>query len=160
MKAIAAMDANRVIGLNGKIPWYVPEDFKWFKEFTLGKTLVMGKTTFDGLPPLKNRNIVVLTNTISFSEDRTAYLAENKHKCKNLYIRDSQSFNYMDFPDAIVAGGSKTYSALLPLCDELYMSHIMEEHEGDTYMPNFEPHFPNSEIYREYKNFWVVRYWR
>jgi dihydrofolate reductase len=159
MKAIAAMDANRGIGNKGGIPWHIPADFKWFKEFTWGKTLVMGRNTFNGLPALKNRNIVVLTDSISFAPDKIAYYEANKHKCTNLYIRDKQTFNYMDFPDAIVAGGAKTYHALLPLCNEIYVSHVMDEYECDTYMPMFEERFTNSEIVKEYKDFWVVRYW-
>lgn len=158
MKAIAAMDANRGIGFKGKIPWYIPADFKWFKEFTWGKTLVMGRTTFEGLPPLKNRTIVVLTNSLGFGDERAAYLETNKGKCSKLIIHDSRSFNYMDFADSILAGGAKTYANLLPLCDEVYMSHVMDEYESDTFMPRFEELFPNSEIHKEYKDFWVVRY--
>ena len=48
-KAIAAMSLNRVIGADGKIPWYLPEDFKWFKKMTLGNVVVMGRKTFEGL---------------------------------------------------------------------------------------------------------------
>jgi len=56
MKAIIAMAQNRVIGKNNGLPWpSIKEDFKWFKEFTMGKTLIVGKNTFDTLPLLKNR---------------------------------------------------------------------------------------------------------
>jgi dihydrofolate reductase len=160
MKAIAAMDANRGIGYKGKIPWRIPADFKWFKEFTWGKTLIMGRVTFESLPPLKNRSIVVLTNNISRGENLVQYHMKHRNKCKNLYIRDSQTFDFMEFPDAILAGGARTYLTFLPLCDEIYMSHVMDEYECDTYMPEFENQFPNSEVVREHKDFWVVRYWK
>ena len=63
MKAIIAMAKNRVIGKNNGLPWpSIKEDFKWFKEFTMGKTLIVGKTTFDTLPLLKNRECLVLIN--------------------------------------------------------------------------------------------------
>jgi len=56
MKAILAMSKNRAIGKNGGLPWpSIKEDFKWFKEFTMGNTLIVGKNTFDTLPLLKNR---------------------------------------------------------------------------------------------------------
>ena len=65
MKAIIAMAQNRVIGKNGGLPWpNIKEDFKHFKEFTMGKTLIVGKNTFDTLPLLKNRECLVLTKPV------------------------------------------------------------------------------------------------
>lgn len=61
-KAIAAMSENRVIGANGQIPWHLPEDFKWFRRSTWGKTVLMGRRTFESLgKPLVNRLNIVLT---------------------------------------------------------------------------------------------------
>ncbi|MGD0087633.1 MAG: dihydrofolate reductase [Verrucomicrobiota bacterium] len=62
-KAIAAMSLNRVIGADGKIPWHLPEDFKWFKKMTMGNLVVMGRKTFEGLgKPLPNRKNLILTH--------------------------------------------------------------------------------------------------
>jgi len=61
-KAIAAMSLNRVIGAGGKIPWHLPEDFKWFKKMTMGNVIVMGRKTFESLgQPLPSRKNMVLT---------------------------------------------------------------------------------------------------
>ncbi len=61
-KAIAAMSLNRVIGAGNKIPWHLPEDFKWFKQTTMGNVVVMGRKTFESLgKPLPNRKNLVLT---------------------------------------------------------------------------------------------------
>jgi dihydrofolate reductase len=61
-KAIAAMSLNRVIGAGGKIPWHLPEDFKWFKKTTMGNVVVFGRKTFESLgKPLPNRKNLVLT---------------------------------------------------------------------------------------------------
>jgi dihydrofolate reductase len=61
-KAIAAMSENRVIGAGNKIPWHIPEDFKWFKQQTIGKVILMGRKTFEGLgKALPNRKNVILT---------------------------------------------------------------------------------------------------
>ncbi len=61
-KAIAAMSLNRVIGAGNKIPWHLPEDFKWFKQMTMGNVVVMGRKTFESLGrPLPNRKNIVLT---------------------------------------------------------------------------------------------------
>jgi dihydrofolate reductase len=61
-KAIAAMSLNRVIGRGNQIPWRLPEDFRWFKQMTTGRVVVMGRRTFESLPgPLPNRQTIVLT---------------------------------------------------------------------------------------------------
>jgi dihydrofolate reductase len=61
-KAIAAMSLNRVIGAGNKIPWHLPEDFKWFKQQTIGKVILMGRKTFEGLgKALPNRKNIILT---------------------------------------------------------------------------------------------------
>lgn len=158
MRAIAAMGPNRVIGLNGGLPWKpIREDFRWFKKFTMGQTLIMGRTTFETLPELPGRDIVVLSNTIDY---HTEYQAKWREKCRNLYLRNSVTFNVMDWPNSIVAGGAKTYHNLLPLCNEVFMTHVIDDYEGDTYIPHFEHQFPNSEVLREAKDHWIVRYWR
>ena len=61
-KAIAAMSENRVIGRGNEIPWHIPEDFKWFKETTMGHVLVMGRRTFESIgKALPGRETMVLT---------------------------------------------------------------------------------------------------
>lgn len=61
-KAIAAMSLNRVIGAGNQIPWRLPEDFKWFKQTTLGHVVVMGRKTFESLgQPLPHRKNLILT---------------------------------------------------------------------------------------------------
>ena len=61
MNAIAAMALNRVIGKGSKIPWHLPEDFKWFKKTTMGHPILMGRRTFEsiGKPLAGRRNLVV-----------------------------------------------------------------------------------------------------
>ncbi len=60
--AIAAVSENRVIGNQGKIPWHLPDDFRWFKHKTMGATLVMGRKTYESIgKPLPGRKTVVLS---------------------------------------------------------------------------------------------------
>ena len=153
MKAIAAMDPHRVIGYKGKIPWALPEDFKWFKQFTMGKTLIMGSTTFSSLPPLKGRKICVVTNQIEFDE-------KARQKCDGLFIVHPRDIPTLadELNDCIVAGGTKTYTLLLPYCTEVYVTHVLEDYAGDAYMPYFEDNFPNQEVIQETKDFWIVKY--
>ena len=61
-KAIAAVSLNGVIGAGNKIPWHLPEDFKWFKQITTGHVIVMGRKTFESIgKPLPNRQTIVLS---------------------------------------------------------------------------------------------------
>src|SRR5438132_2289163 len=63
-KAIAAMTLNRVIGAGNKIPWHLPEDFKWFKKLTTGHVIVMGRKTYESIgKPLPNRTTIVLSRS-------------------------------------------------------------------------------------------------
>src|SRR5690349_23354365 len=63
-KAIAAMSLNRVIGAGNRIPWHLPDDFKWFKQMTTGQVIVMGRKTFESIgKPLPNRTTIVLTQS-------------------------------------------------------------------------------------------------
>src|SRR5260221_923212 len=63
-KAIAAMSLNRVIGQGGRIPWHLPEDFKWFKKMTTGHVIVMGRKTFESIgKALPNRTTIVVSRS-------------------------------------------------------------------------------------------------
>ena len=144
MKAIAAMASNRAIGKNGGLPWpSIKEDFKWFKEFTMNKTIVVGRKTYDTLPPLKGRKIVVITR--DFLNPRSyEQMVEDITK-----ISDSGDET---FKDAIIAGGAKTYELFLPHITEFYVTHVNGEFEGDTYMPPFEHMFDKQEVIRVFES--------
>ena len=164
MKAILAMAQNRVIGKNGGLPWpSIKEDFKWFREFTTGKKLIVGKNTFDTLPLLKNREILVLTRMV---EELDAYV-QNQYFVNNnglsgkmIDIRDVIIFELKNNPDIIVAGGAKTYVRLLPYITEFYVTHVNGSYEGDTFMPPFEDLFTNKEVVKEFDGHKVVVYTR
>jgi dihydrofolate reductase len=155
MKAILALAKNRVIGKNGGLPWpSIPNDFKWFKEFTMGKKLIVGKNTFDTLPMLKNREILVLTRRIEeLSEIPNQYLI-NKNDLTGKIITDVSDLD----PDIIVAGGAKTYVRLLPYITEFYVTHVNGSYEGDTFMPPFEDLFTNKEVVKEFDIHKVIKY--
>lgn len=147
------MDPNRVIGFRGKLPWPpMKEDFQFFKKQTLqGGKLVMGRDTFQSVGVLKDRFTYVLTND--------AKLLALPPLGSYQYVNAS-FFNNDSFDDLWVCGGTKTYKLLLPRCTEIFMTHVIDDYEGDTYMPEFEDHFLNSEIIKETRDFWIVRYWK
>ena len=165
MKAIAAMAENRAIGKNGGLPWpSIKEDFKWFKEFTMGKTLVVGRKTYDTLPPLKGRQIVVVTRDfLTLVEECILH-----PKCEKMYTR---SYKQMvenitgtsepgdeTFKNAIIAGGAKTYELFLPHITEFYVTHVKGSYDADTYMPAFEHLFTKQETLKEFDGHRIVKY--
>ena len=150
MKAIAAMTRNRVIGHHGAIPWHLPEDFRWFKQATLGGAVLMGRKTFDSLGrPLPGRlNLVVTRGGIV--TDRPDVLA----------VRDLAAFRPEDHAprEVWVIGGAEIYAQTLPRCTELYLSLLDREAEGDTFFPEFEPVFRFAETVLQKPGFEVRRY--
>lgn len=162
MKAILAMATNRVIGKSGGLPWpSIKEDFKWFKEFTMNKKLIVGKNTFDTLPVLKNREILVLTR-----ENKELSQIPNQHLVNNnnftgKIVYESQLAELNKDPDIIVAGGAKTYMKLMPYITEFYVTHVNGVYEGDTFMPMFEGLFYYyCETVKEFDGHKVVKYYR
>jgi dihydrofolate reductase len=134
-KAIAAMSLNRVIGAQGKIPWHIPEDFKWFKKMTVGNTIVMGRKTFESIgKPLPNRTTIVLTRA-GFSYPG---------------VRTVQALSEIDMPvegggEVFVCGGAEVYRQTLPSCSDLYLTLVKREVTGDAFFPAFEDLFGEAE---------------
>ena len=157
MRAIVAMDSNRVIGNGIKIPWHIPDDFKWFKKTTMGGHLLMGCTTFNAIgKPLPGRITHVLTrNTDKIMSSRAVPSIYE-------YVGESWVNNLSPEIDANLwlCGGASVYAQFLPRCSEVYVTHVFGEHEGDIFMPEFEPEFPNQEILMEHKDFLVARHFR
>jgi len=161
MKAILAMAKNRVIGNNGKLPWHVPNDFKWFKEFTTGKKLIVGKNTFDTLPLLKNRECIVLTRPVEGIDDyiTNQYMVNNNAMTGQMItMEDVESYSQFRKDYLIVAGGAKTYVKLLPYITEFYVTHVNGTYDGDTFMPPFEDLFTQQEVVKEFDGHKVVKY--
>ena len=127
---IAAVAENGVIGASGGIPWHLPEDFRHFKQTTLGHTLVMGRATYDSIGrPLPGRTTIVLTRDPSWSADGV------------LVVRDLDRALELaeDLPgDVMVAGGSQVYAAALPIADEQVLTEVHQSPEGDTFYPEFD----------------------
>ena len=87
---IAAMDENRVIGKDNKLPWYIPEDFKWFKEKTAGKPVIMGRKTHESIgKKLPGRLNIVVTKDKGYESP-----------CKNIHVYNSLE-NVIDEHDAL-----------------------------------------------------------
>ena len=160
MKAIMAMSENRCIGKENKIPWYVPNDFKWFKEFTMGNTLIVGKNTFDTLPLLKNRECLVLVKEDKIMDaNPNQYLVNNNSMTgKLITMTDIESYSQFRKDYLIVVGGAKTYVKLLPYIKEFYVTHVNGNYDGDIFMPAFEHLFDHQEVVKEFDLHKVIKY--
>ena len=164
MKAILAMSENRAIGKNGALPWpSIKEDFKWFKEFTMGKTIVVGRTTFNTLPKLKDRECYVVTNNSIMSTVGFYTVKENSNgytgkEINIAHLPETIKLNAPDSDNWIVAGGAKTYELFLPYITEFYVTHVNGTYEADTFMPPFEHLFSTHEVVKEFDLHRVVKY--
>jgi dihydrofolate reductase len=150
MIAIAAMSQNRVIGCGGKIPWHLPEDFKWFKKMTVGHVLVMGRKTFTSIgKPLPNRVTIVLSRR-EFSYPGVRWvsdLAQLDHLPDDLRGRE-----------IFICGGAQVYAAALPLCSDLYLTLVKRQVAGDAFFPPFEQRFALAELILDCTDFSIQRY--
>src|SRR5476651_2385608 len=129
-KAIAAMGENRVIGHKGKLPWHLPDEFMWFKDMTMGHTLLMGRKTYGDVgKPLPGRKTIVLSR-----QGGTFEGAETLTDWRKLDPKRIQG-------DLFVAGGAEIFAQMLPYCSDLYLTVVQQKPEGDTFFPPFEDGF-------------------
>ena len=129
LNLIFARAANGVIGLNNAMPWHLPEDLAHFKRHTLGCPVIMGRKTWDSLPPrfrpLPGRLNIVLTRQPNWQADgalRASTLAEACSQCP-------------ESSDVWVIGGAEIYALALPLASTVVVTEIDASFEGDAFAP-------------------------
>ncbi|NLK98274.1 dihydrofolate reductase [Defluviitalea saccharophila] len=133
MNLIVAVDNNWGIGCRGDLLQIIPEDMKYFKEKTMGKVVVMGRTTFESLPnkkPLKDRINIILTKNEDYAVDGAIIC----HSLDELFER----LKDYDHDDIYIIGGESIYTLLLPYCSRAYVTKIKNQYEADTYFPNLD----------------------
>lgn len=147
------MASNRVIGRGGDLPWRLPEDWKWFKKLTMGHPMLMGRKTMDSIgKPLPGRRNIVLSRTLSDGEQIEGFdLIRDLKQIDSALEREDEAW---------VIGGSEIYRLLIPRCDEVYLSYVFDEYEGDTFLPPFEDDFEIAEVLTETSDFELRRYVR
>ena len=189
MKAIAAMSLNRVIGRDNKIPWHLPEDFKWFRKLTTGNFVLMGRKTFESLgKPLPNRMNIVLTraprrlardpafdaqfgpahvgNWIPRIERATYQLDLNRLTTRDVLLVGSVPRLLAAFAkhppqrELFLIGGAQIYERLLPQCTDIFLSVVQREVEGDAFFPEFEHEFEVVDVPLKTPDFEVRHYRR
>lgn len=123
---IAALDRNRVIGRDGKLPWHLSEDLKRFKRLTKGHVVLMGRKTYESLgKPLPDRRNVVLSSRPIAGVESYRSFAEALRALKD--------------EDAVfIIGGGEVFRQALPIADGLLLTIVDGEHDGDTFFPEYE----------------------
>ncbi len=123
---IVAMDANRVIGVDGTMPWHLPSDLRWFKRVTLGKPVIMGRKTHESIgKPLPGRRNLILSRSDYKSEgtETVAHPDEVMNRCES-------------DDELMIIGGGEIYRLFMPMADRLFITHV------ETVIPNGQTTFP------------------
>jgi dihydrofolate reductase len=118
---VVAASINGVIGKDGAIPWRLPEDMRRFKALTLGHTVVMGRKTWDSLPP-KNRPLPGRRNVVVTRD--SGWRAEGAER---MSLEDALKAA----ADIFVIGGAEIYRAALPFADRVELTLVRRNFEGD-----------------------------
>ena len=133
LNLIFARAANGVIGVHGTLPWHLPEDLAHFKRTTLGFPVVMGRKTWDSLPPrfrpLPGRTNIVITRQKDFDENGVTPFTSLDNT-----LRFCEQYK-----EAWVIGGAQLYALALPLARRAIVTEIDQDFEGDAFAPVFGP---------------------
>ena len=125
---IAAVSENNVIGNNNTLIWHLKEDMKYFKEKTSGHHIIMGRKTFESISggkPLPNRISIVITRDKNYERDGIIV-------CHSL---DEAIDKCTDENEVFIIGGGQIYKEAIEICDNLYITKIHKDFEGDIKFP-------------------------
>ena len=130
---VVAVAENCVIGLDGGMPWRLPTDLKRFKERTMGKPILMGRKTWEGLPrkPLPGRQNIVITRDIDYQAEG----ASVAHSFEDAIEQAEHS----GASKVSVIGGGQIYEQAISFANRLDVTHVLAEIEGDTSFPTIDP---------------------
>lgn len=127
---IAAYAKRRVIGIDNAMPWHLPEDFAFFKSYTTGKPVVMGRKTWESLPrkPLPGRRNIVVTR-------QSGYRAEGAETAADL---EAALALCAGAEETVIMGGAQIYAQALPSATDLRLTEVSLDVAGDAFFPEFE----------------------
>lgn len=146
---IAAMSDNRVIGVNGGLPWRLPDDMKFFARTTRGHHVIMGRRTWESMNgPLKDRTNIVITRQRNYSTGGAMVVHSLDEALRRSPVETEEVF---------IIGGEAIFAEALPMAQRMYLTHVHAEVDGDAYFPEFderdwrvvnEQHHPADEKHR------------
>lgn len=133
---IAAVAENGCIGINNQLPWYLPEDLKYFRRLTTGSVVIMGRKTYESIgKPLPNRTNIVISHN-------PGYQAEGVKTVTNLddaIALATQISEINGNEDVFVIGGAQIYALALPQAGRLYLTEVKKTVHGDAFFPSIDP---------------------
>lgn len=160
---IVAIANENVIGKDNDLVWHLPKDMKFFMDTTLHHYVIMGRKNYESIPekyrPLKNRTNVVVTRNKDFQAPDCVVV--------NSILEGIDVAKANGDQECFIIGGGQIYteSLAMNLVDKMYITHIDEEFEGDTFFPGFNKEDWNLRVLMEHQkdeknthNFIVVEY--
>jgi dihydrofolate reductase len=127
VKLIVAISKNNIIGDSNRLIWNLPADLKRFKEITTGHPIVMGRKTYESIGrPLPNRRNIIITRDSNYQVEGCEVVNSIE---ESLLLTNS---------DCFIIGGGEIYSQTLPISEQIYMTVVDEEFEGDTAFPELD----------------------
>jgi len=132
VSAIVAATENWVIGKGNEIPWYLSNDFKYFKRTTMGHHIIMGRHTYlsIGRPLPKRTNVIITRNP--FYAVNNCLVTHSIHEALELALDNGET-------EAFIIGGGSVYEHAMQYLDKIYLTVVHTELEGDTYFPKLKP---------------------
>ena len=133
MQAIVAVSENWGIGREGQLLFHIPEDMKFFRSTTSGKTVIMGRKTLESMPngaPLKNRRNIVIST-------RKGYIVEGAEVVSSPAAAIELTQN--ELPENVfIIGGGEVYRAMLPFCSKAYVTVVKAQPAADKFFPDLD----------------------
>lgn len=164
IKLIVARASNNVIGKDNDLVWDLPDDMKFFMSTTSGHIVIMGRKNWDSIPakyrPLPNRLNIIVTRNKDYQQDS----CEVYHS-----IEEAIAAHQEDERDIYIIGGGEIYKYAIEknLLDEMLITEINQDFEGDTYFPDFDQSLWKKEILQEHPaderhqcSFTICRYYK
>ena len=135
LSMMVAKATNNVIGRNNKLPWYLPNDLKYFKQVTFGKPVIMGRKTWESLKgPLPARTNIVITRQPAYQAEGAKVVAtvdDAITMAENVAFIEGQE-------EAVIMGGAEIYALALAQTQRLYLTEVHAEVDGDTFFPEYD----------------------
>ena len=129
LSIVVAMDENRLIGKDNKLPWHLPADLAYFKKITMGKSIVMGRKTYDSIGrPLPNRRNIIISRNL-----KTLITG-----CEVITSIDEVLSITKDEDEVMIIGGASLCEQLLPQVSRLYITKIEGKFDGDIHFPEYD----------------------
>ena len=125
---IVAYASNYVIGKDGKLPWHIPADLKYFKGLTYGSPIIMGRKTFDSIGrPLPGRHNIIITRNSEYQNDDCAVVFDFQAALKeaNDYAKKNGK------SEIFIIGGAEVYRQAIDFADKAYITEVHADFDGD-----------------------------